>query len=503
MRLNNRIINLKEPKLVFAYNQQVTDPRDGLSLFGPYDKGKVNDFNVGIIGTKAGIKRMRSWLGKIQKPIYYSKPDIAKPFYPGFREIFGVNINFERIESIEIDENLLNTYYRYTDNNVRVSYIVDLYCDNLKKYLSEEGTGINLWFVLIPDKIYELCRPKSRVPLADGINISIKDTYSRLNPGLFDDEEQQKLRESYKYENHFHNQLKLKLLKEKILTQIIRETTIAFREFTNPMGKLVKDLTEFETAIAWNISTSIYYKIGGLPWKLGDVRKDVCYLGLVFKNDEKNEDKRIACCAAQMFLDSGDGMVFKGAVGPWYNDENREYHLDKHSAKELMLLALASFDKKNQKRPDEIFIHGKTYFNDEEWAGFLDGAGGDIKLTGVRIREENQLKLFRKGDFPILRCSVVFQDRKTAYLWTRGFIPRLQSVLGLETPNPLTVQIVRGESEIKTVCQDILALTKLNYNTCIFGDGVPVTLKFADMIGEILTAGPNEKIEVLPFMFYI
>lgn len=56
---------------------------------------------------------------------------------------------------------------------------------------------------------------------------------------------------------------------------------------------------------------------------------------------------------------------------------------------------------------------------------------------------------------------------------------------------------------MQTICKDILSLTKLNYNTCIFADGVPVTLKFADMIGEILTAGPNENVEVLPFMFYI
>jgi hypothetical protein len=46
-------------------------------------------------------------------------------------------------------------------------------------------------------------------------------------------------------------------------------------------------------------------------------------------------------------------------------------------------------------------------------------------------------------------------------------------------------------------------LTKLNYNTCIFGDGVPVTLKFADAVGEILTAGPIKGDIPLPFRHYI
>lgn len=73
----------------------------------------------------------------------------------------------------------------------------------------------------------------------------------------------------------------------------------------------------------------------------------------------------------------------------------------------------------------------------------------------------------------------------------------------LQTPNALNIRIVKGEADINDVCRDILSLTKLNYNACIFCDGQPVTLKFADAIGEILTAGPNENLSVLPFMYYI
>jgi hypothetical protein len=39
--------------------------------------------------------------------------------------------------------------------------------------------------------------------------------------------------------------------------------------------------------------------------------------------------------------------------------------------------------------------------------------------------------------------------------------------------------------------------------TCIFGDGEPITLKFADAIGEILTAGPVNDVPPLPFSHYI
>jgi hypothetical protein len=65
------------------------------------------------------------------------------------------------------------------------------------------------------------------------------------------------------------------------------------------------------------------------------------------------------------------------------------------------------------------------------------------------------------------------------------------------------VDICKGSVGIKTVLNDIMALTKLNYNACVYADGLPVTLKFADAVGEVLTAGPIEKLPPLPFRYYI
>jgi len=36
-----------------------------------------------------------------------------------------------------------------------------------------------------------------------------------------------------------------------------------------------------------------------------------------------------------------------------------------------------------------------------------------------------------------------------------------------------------------------------------FSDGLPVTLRFADLVAEILTAGPTDVKAPLPFKFYI
>jgi hypothetical protein len=67
----------------------------------------------------------------------------------------------------------------------------------------------------------------------------------------------------------------------------------------------------------------------------------------------------------------------------------------------------------------------------------------------------------------------------------------------------LKVRIVFGDTKLEQVIADIGALTKVNFNACIFGDGLPVTLRFADDIGEILTAIPGVSSKPLPFRHYI
>ena len=224
---------------------------------------------------------------------------------------------------------------------------------------------------------------------------------------------------------------------------------------------------------------------------------------MVFKQDERSRDPRTACCAAQMFLDSGDGVVFKGDVGPWYSGKKGDFHLDRAAAQALVKKAIDEYSSKKGEPPKELFLHGKVRFNDEEWRGFRRAAGDKTAVVGVRIRDELDLKLYTKRNNPVLRGVAFVRDDRTAYLWTRGFTPRLRTYPGREVPNSLLIDVCRGNAKIETVLGDIMALTKLNYNACVFADGQPVTLKFADAVGEILSAGPIKEAPPLPFKHYI
>jgi hypothetical protein len=224
----------------------------------------------------------------------------------------------------------------------------------------------------------------------------------------------------------------------------------------------------------------------------------------VYKQDERSADVRNACCAAQMFLDSGDGIVFKGAVGPWYNPKKGEYHLKEKQAKELLGIALASYTDKEGKPPTELFIHAKTAFNDEEWRGFQSAVPEGTKIVGITIKDNVPLKIYRPDSrYCMLRGLAYIQNDTQAFLWTKGYVPRLETSLAMEVPNPLFISISKGECEIETVLNDIFALTKLNYNACIYADGEPVTLRFADAIGEVLTAAPLKETPPLSFKYYV
>ncbi len=511
MKMNNhkwiepQLSFISEPQLSFGYNQKTADPRDGLMLYGPFDREKIKgQINIGIIGCDNQRKYLKDYLAKIHAPVFSTNDDVARPFFPGLESVFGIHINFDNVVEIPISENDVNKFLHYSDGHQRVFNLSNLFAEKLIKYAKEEERPVSVWFVVIQDDIFKFGRPKSKLPKsADNIKIGLKKSdRNRVQPFLF--EELTELQDAYDFEINFHNQIKAKLLSDKIVTQIIKESTIAYDKIWTDTAK-VESQKLFDSAKAWNIATTLYYKNGGLPWRLGEIREEVCYLGLVYKKLDDNPNNRSACCAAQMFIDSGDGMVFRGNIGDWFNPETKEFHISKNDAVNLINHSLEAFKEKlgKDKYPKEIFIHAKTFFDNEEWGGFSEAVQGKSAIIGVRIQASNEFKLYRGHSFCVPRGMVMKVAEHKAFLWTKGFIPRLQTQIGLETPNPVTVEITRGTASIDQVCKDVLALTKLNYNACIFADGQPVTLRFADSIGEVLTAGKNVIASILPFKHYV
>ena len=503
---------IDEPRLLFRYEQATEDPRDGLTLFGPLEKGRPYGIRFATVGTPDGIRLFREWVANAQLPIGDPR-EVGRPSYPGFEAAFGIPWKPRPEHEIAIDESELHRRISFADSHHRVYKAVDLYEEAILNTVSTEESPVDLWFVVVPDAVYRTCRPRSSVPAADrvhstsGVSKQMVKDVARGQSLLFENELAEEVSRAYEFEVNFHNQLKARLLGRQLVTQIVRESTIAYQSILNDSGKPLRDLSKVQQDIAWHLATAAFYKSGGRPWKISGMREGVCYIGIVFKHVDLARDPHMACCAAQMFLDSGDGVVFKGNNGPWYTGRRGEFHVDGESARQLISKAIDTYRAKHpeKKPPKELFIHAKTKFNDTEWQAFKTAAGHDTNVVAVQIREEFDLKLFRPGKHPVLRGTALPVDEHLGYLWTRGLVPRLRTYVGREVPNALCIKICRGEAEMKTVLSDILGLTKLNYNACRYGDGEPVTLKFADAVGEILTAGPSFEGEVppLPFKHYV
>lgn len=505
--MNNQLKFIEEPKLKFAFNQVAEDSRDGLTLFGPYEK-QVGSIRAGVIGPEDLIDCYKVFVTEINKPIYTST--FGRPFFPGFKTVFGLEWPNEPAAQIKISHKELNEKLGVGNLRERTYQLVSLYLEAIKKFITEEDTVIDIWYVLIPNTVLTLCRPKSH---------SSKPTFSKerveqFNMGqmsLFQDEEEklEEYSQMYEYDSDFHDQLKARAINEHIQVpiQVMLETTLRF--MPKNMGEEYDD--NMKAHLAWTHSSSLYYKLGKLPWKLNAVREGVCYVGLVFKKlQETSSKKGYACSAAQMFLDSGDGVVFRGNIGPWLSKDEKTFHLNKESAKKLLSVAVEAYKEKHKEYPRELFIHGRTSFTDDEWQGFEEAVkvSPTTNLVGVTIKENVGLRLMKKSDdkkaqFGILRGMCYLVNETCGYLWSKGFIPKTETTNHSEIARPLYVEIDRGTAQIETVMRDILALTKLNYNACIYGDGVPVTLRFSDKIGDILTAIPEVNWAVKPFKFYI
>ncbi|EGE59915.1 hypothetical protein RHECNPAF_1780018 [Rhizobium etli CNPAF512] len=508
------IIHLDEPLLGFGHGQQCDHPKDGLFLYGPNGAlPQARFITVGVIGTADGLKFFRNTMERIKGRIDVPPPGklekevrLHLSNFPGLQEAFGLCLDPRGLVECEISLKSLDDATRALNHHEAVSKAVDLYISAIENYDRNEERKIEVWAFILPELIFERCKVgslRSGLPLVKGEfgkKQKAKASLPLLEPVI-----DQASEDIFDDVPDFHRQVKARLLKLGHTSQLLRETTLAPEAFVNKAGYPVRKLQEPAT-VAWNIATGLYYKTQPEPpWKLANVRPGVCYLGFVYKLLPNHRENH-ACCAAQMFLNEGDGIVFRGANGPW-RTADREFHLKADEAKKLIATVLSTFHDKHKTHPRELFIHGRTRFNDEEWAAFAEAVPQGTNLVGVRIKTtDGDTKLFREGDYPVLRGTALLLDEANAYLWTNGFLPRLDTYIGPETPNPLFVTIMRSTGpapDLRTVLTDIMGLTKINYNACNFSDGLPVTVRFADKVGDVLTMGAAQGAERQPFKFYV
>ena len=494
---------LSEPNLQFGSEQQASDPHDGLALFGPSER-RANLPDHVVIGTPTGLTLWDNWVGSLNAPAACEDPTRQRPWppYPGFDVAFGSTWP-EPLKRYAVDATVLDESARKADRYERAYSVANLYLDPIQTQVPRLDAKPAIAVCVVPDDIHKNCRTKSYVAdISDELKTSAERSLLKsvlhdrqTGQGRFNFGEEPQDLEQYGLSPDFRRQLKARVMQYDIPVQIVRESTLDVTDQVRRGHKGVNPLSDR----LWNIGTALFYKCGRKPWKTPWARDGVCYVGLAYRLSER--DKRTACCAAQMFLDSGDGVVFVGEFGPWYSEERKEFHLTRHAAHNLLAGTIETYMAQEGRELKEIFLHARSGLNSEEFEGFSDACPDGVKLVGIRVRKDRfGPRLFRhddhpdvtrRGMHPVLRGTFWQRTQRHGLLFTSGFKPRIATYDGWEIPVPLSITIQHGEANLIQVATDILGLTKLNYNACQLGESQPITVKYSDKIGEILLANPE------------
>jgi hypothetical protein len=88
--------------------------------------------------------------------------------------------------------------------------------------------------------------------------------------------------------------------------------------------------------------------------------------------------------------------------------------------------------------------------------------------------------------------------------WPEKPVAVIQDIKQQEIDETIRIQNrQRGECDLRGVLSDVLGLTKINFNSCLFNDRMPVTIRFANEVGDVLISAPMDGEPRLPFKFYI
>jgi len=218
---------IAEPQLEFGFGQKLEYPRDGLYLYGPVSNGRsISQVRYGVIGTTEGVRRFKSWSQTVfgfidvPEPTARSKAVEAQHIpFPGFEQAFAAKWNADPAEVIsDIDTHKIDAVLKIRNRHEAVKSAVSMYVERLIAAHNRLENPPSFWFVVIPEVVYALGRPQSKVLKAEQIQGKVVISASRarrlqVEPTLFGDEEKEA--DVYKYSAHFRRQLKARLLKDR------------------------------------------------------------------------------------------------------------------------------------------------------------------------------------------------------------------------------------------------------------------------------------------------
>jgi len=464
-----------EPELEFGDNHHHPDPRLGLLHAGPLQTNVGDAIHVGIVGSALTVEKTTEFLAEIEDGFEgkTERHPNMHPDFPGLRNQNPYRCRFEVTAAGEavLTKAQIEKITMEPSDPKAVRMAVDAVIQELEK-LDAHRERPDVAVVALPVDVIE--RVWSNKTATDSLveSAGAEDVAAPSFRGL----------------------LKAKAMHFNFPIQIVWEDVV------NPKAKIPRKIkensdrkTQDRADLAWNLMTTLYYKGSGkVPWRRLPEEGEftACYIGISFFKDAKTD--QIWTSAAQMFDERGRGFILRG--GPAETEaRGRHPYLTTCEAAKLTEGALAAYKSVHKNFPARVIVLKTSQFREDE----AEGIGGALNAAGVELRdlvwiqESYTVKVLRDGDFPVLRGTFVDLDGN-GLLYTNGSIPYYGTYPGLYVPNPLLLcPHSQSESTIEQIAKEVFSLTKVNWNSTQMNQRLPIPIRAARKVGEILKYVPE------------
>lgn len=466
-----KLHTIKEPKLEFGRNTHVC-PRAGIAQYDVYDSrfnARRDNILVGAVGTSDTLAKLSTWIERCSKfipgQIGSRQPTLRAPFCGFNRESgFKATLSIEDEITRKLNNSDIREILKIKSWNERVQEAVELYYRQIK-FLTQNRV-VDVIVVIVPTELYDKVAKDERKTVEETIDVIENDVL----------------------ESNFRRALKAKAMHLGKPLQLVRE------------GSLESDVKgqQDDATKAWNFCTALYYKANQtVPWRLitNTNRPSVCFVGIGFY---RSRDKKILNTSlAQIFDELGNGVILRGTPVDMDKDDRRP-HLSSDQAYELLKRALTEYEIALENSPGRLVIHKSSKFDEDE----LDGFRQATKETRIRAVDfvtilDTNVRLFRDGAYPPFRGTQIELDRNTHLLYTRGSVEYYRTYTGLYVPQPIEVRIVESDESPGVICEEILSLTKMNWNNTQFDGKYPITIECARKVGQVMKyLGPHDQPQI-------
>jgi len=492
MAIDLRILEVQQPQLEFGSPGQYFDPKHGLLNSGPFDlrfgTAKKKNIQIGIVGTTDMINKAKNWIERISNEV---GPTVQQPYnivFPGFDSAFHANLSFNDAWTGAISNRTIEEKLAIRDAYQRFQEIVDVY-DNEFKIISNRSNKPDLILCCLNDEIIKACWSVTKV---------LSKVERKLISELKNQSESKQLALFGEPVEEVEEDLMFRDLRRALKARAIVHN-IPIQVTTNNL--LIDSLKSQDASIrAWNFSVAMYYKSGGIPWRLKTDGPETCFVGISFNHLKTTHRHLVRSSIAQAFSNKGDGFAIKGENVHYDPRQGRQVQLTRDQAYRLGNDIITNYKDHTGILPMRIVLHKTSKFSYEEQDGFRE-VFSEIPVVEFVNLMPTPFRLLRIGNYPPKRGTLCTIGSKN-YFFTTGYMPEIATYPGPHIPSPIQVQVSKGV-DIYNTCQEILGLTRMNWNTAGITSGQPVTFFFSRNIGGIISELKDETAIPTEFKYFM